>query len=112
MMKQGIAMFAISLGLASAPAFADQAPAKPAPQAVMMSDAQLDNVAAGQLNVGSGLVTVQVGDVTVDVPVRVLNNSLNNNNVQVPVAATVGAAVGVLGNASSLAQQFGASATR
>ena len=113
-MKQGIAMFAISLGLAAAPAFAD-APKQPAkPQAVMMSDAQLDNVAAGQvMNFGSGLIDVQVGNVTVlqDVPIRVLNNSVNGNTVQIPVAATVGAAVGVLGNAASMAQQFGASAT-
>jgi hypothetical protein len=36
---------------------------------------------------------------------------VNNNTVQVPIAATVGAAVAVLGNASALAQQFGASAT-
>ena len=107
---------ALSLGLAAAPAaFAEAAnePAnKPALKAEKMSDAELDNVAAGQLNVGSGLVTVQVGDVSVDVPVRVLNNSVNNNTVQVPVAATVGAAVAVLGNAGAMAQQLGASATR
>ena len=110
MMKQGIAVLTISLGLASAPAFAD--PVQPA-KAVKMSEAQLDNVVAGQvMNFGSGLIDVQVGNVTVlqDVPIRVLNNSVNGNTVQVPVAATVGAAVGVLGNASSLAQQMGASA--
>jgi len=114
-MKQGIALLAISLGFAAAPAFADPARANTQPQAVKMSDAQLDNVAAGQVvNFGSGLIDVQVGDVTVlqDVPIRVLNNSVNNNNVQIPVAATVGAAVGVLGNASALAQQFGARAVR
>jgi hypothetical protein len=72
-----------------------------------MTEAQLDQVVAGQIQIGSGLVTVQVGDVTVDVPVRVLNNSVNNNTVQIPVAANVGAAVAVLGNARALAQQFG-----
>jgi len=113
-MRQGIAMFAISLGLAAAPAFAEQ-PQAAKSQPVQMSDAQLDNVAAGQVvNFGSGLIDVQVGDVTVlqDVPIRVLNNSVNNNTVQIPVAATIGAAVGVLGNASSLAQQMGARAVR
>ena len=110
-MKSVLSVFALSVGLAAAPAvFANQDQA--APKAVKMSDAQLDSVVAGQLNVGSGLVTVQVGNVSVDVPVRVLNNSVNNNNVQVPVAATVSAAVAVLGNAASMAQQFGASATR
>jgi hypothetical protein len=76
-----------------------------------MSDAQLDSVVAGQLQVSEGLVNVQVGDVSIDVPVRILNNSVNNNTVQVPVAATVSAAVAVLGNAAAMAQQFGASAT-
>lgn len=78
-------------------------------QPVQMSDAQLDTVAAGQLIVTSGLVDVVVNDVTVleDVEVRVLNNSVNNNEVQVPVAATVSAAVAVLGNAAALARQFG-----
>ena len=60
-----------------------------------------------KIQIGEGLVAVQVGDVTVDVPVRILNNSVNNNTVQIPVAANVGAAVAVLGNAGALAQQFG-----
>jgi hypothetical protein len=112
-MKSSIAVFALSMGLAAAPALAEQAntPTK----AVKLSEAQLDNVVAGQvMNFGSGLIDVQVGNVTVlqDVPIRVLNNSVNNNTVQIPVAATVSAAVGVLGNAAAMAQQFGASATR
>jgi len=115
-MKQAITAFALSLGLSVAPAFADQLPqSTKSSQAMKMSDAQLDNVVAGQvMNFGSGLIDVQVCNVTVlqDVPIRVLNNSVNNNTVQIPVAATVGAAVAVLGNASSMAQQFGASATR
>jgi hypothetical protein len=79
------------------------------PQPVMMTEAQMDNVAAGQLIVTGGLVDVVVNNVHVleDVDVRVLNNSVNNNTVQVPVAATVSAAVAVLGNASALARQFG-----
>jgi hypothetical protein len=104
----------VALGLATAgsTAFAeqgkDQAAQLPAtPQPVQMSDAQLDSVAAGLLNVGSGLVTVQVGLEDIEIPVRVLNNSVNNNTVQVPVAATVSAAVAVLGNASSFARQLG-----
>jgi hypothetical protein len=76
-----------------------------------MSDAQLDSVVGGQLQVTTDVVSVQVGDVTVLQNVRVLNNSVNNNTVQVPVAATVSAAVGVLGNAAAVAHQFGASAT-
>jgi hypothetical protein len=109
-MKQAITAFAISLGFIAAPALAE--PTNSAqPQAVKMSDAQLDNVVAGQLQVSTSVVSVQVGDVTVLQNVRILNNSVNNNTVQVPVAATVGAAVGLLGNAGAVAQQFGASAT-
>jgi hypothetical protein len=111
-MKSVLALCALSLGLAAAPAaFADPGVDKAAPKAVKMSDAQLDNVVAGQLQVSEGLVNVQVGDVSIDVPVRILNNSVNNNTVQVPVAATVSAAVAVLGNAAAMAQQLGASAT-
>jgi hypothetical protein len=74
------------------------------PQPVQMTDAQLDSVAAGQrVNISESLVTVQ----GVDVEVRLLNNSANNNTVQVPVQAAVGAAVGVLGNAGALAGTFG-----
>ena len=104
----------VSLGLATAGStvLAEEAQVQGSqqnatPQPMLMSDAQLDNVAAGQINVGEGLVTVQVGDVTVDVPVRVLNNSVNGNTVQVPVAANVGAAVAVLGNAAAVARQLG-----
>ena len=114
-MKQAITAFALSLGLGAAPAFADQLqqPAKSAePQAVKMSDAELDSVAAGQfIAIGSGLINI--GNVTVpaNVSVDILNNSVNGNTIQIPVAATISAAVAVAGNASALAQQLGASAT-
>jgi hypothetical protein len=73
-----------------------------------MNDAQLDAVAAGSVQTTSGLITVQVGDVTVqDIPVRILTNSVNGNTVQVPVAATVNAVVAALGNARGFAQQMG-----
>jgi len=108
-MKQAITAFAISLGFIAAPALAE--PTNSAqPQAVKMSDAQLDNVVAGQLIVA--VVPVTVAGISVPVDVRALNNSVNDNNVQVPIAATVSAAVAVLGNAAALAQQFGASAAR
>ena len=111
-MKQAITAFALTLGLGAAPAFADQSqePAKNAqPQAVKMSDAELDSVAAGQLIVlGGGLINVA----GVSVDVNLLNNSANNNTVQVPVAANISAAVVALGgNAAAMAQQFGATAT-
>jgi hypothetical protein len=71
------------------------------PQPVQMSDAQLDAVAGGQLvQIGTGLVTVQVGDVTAVIPVRILNNSVNNNLIQIPIAAGIGA--GVLGVGTGL----------
>jgi hypothetical protein len=98
---------AVGLATAGSPALAEQGKDQVNPQPVQMSDAQLDTVAAGQIQISEGLVTVTVGDVTVDVPVRVLNNSVNNNTVQVPVQAAVGAAVGVLGNAGALAGTFG-----
>ena len=108
-MKQAITAFAISLGFIAAPALAE--PTNSAqPQAVKMSDAQLDNVVGGQLIVA--VVPVTVAGISVPVDVRALNNSVNDNNVQVPIAATVSAAVAVLGNAAALAQQFGASAAR
>jgi hypothetical protein len=108
-MKQAITAFAISLGFVAAPALAE--PTNSAqPQAVKMSDAQLDNVVGGQLIVA--VVPVTVAGISVPVDVRALNNSVNDNNVQVPIAATVSAAVAVLGNAAALAQQFGASAAR
>ena len=105
-----ITVLALTLGLASAPAaFAEQqrpAEPKPAPQAMKMSDAQLEKLVAGQVDVTilpGGLVNVS--DVTVDA--RSLNNSLNDVTVQVPVAANIGAAVAVLGNARSIASQLG-----
>jgi hypothetical protein len=95
---------AVAFALAGSTAIAGQD--KPRP--VQMSDAQLDAVAAGAVQVTEGLVNVTVGDVTVqDIPVRVLTNSVNGNTVQVPVAANVNAVVGVLGNAAGLARQFG-----
>ena len=104
----------VALGLATAGSTAlaeqakDQAGHQAAkPQPVQMSDAQLDNVAAGQISITEGLVAVQVGDVTVLQDVRILNNSVNGLTVQIPVAATVSAAVGVLGNAGAVARQFG-----
>lgn len=79
-----------------------------AAEPMKMTDAQLDAVAAGSVQTSDGLVSVQVGDVTVqDIPVRILTNSINGNTVQIPVAATVNAVVGVLGNAAGLAQQMG-----
>ena len=89
----------VALGLATAgsTAFAEQP--------VQMTEAQLDSVVAGQfVQTGEGLVVAQIGDVTVDADI--LNNSVNNNNIAVPVAATVSAAVAVLGNASSFAGTF------
>ena len=95
----------VAVGFALAGSAALAAEGKPQP--VQMSDAQLDTIAAGQIQISEGLVNVTVGDVTVDIPVRVLNNSVNNNTVQVPVAANVNAVVGLLGNASGFAQQLG-----
>ena len=95
---------ALGFALAGSPAFADQAK----PQPVQMTDAQLDAVAAGQIQVSEGLVNVTVGDITVqDIPVRILTNSINGNTVQVPVAANVNAVVAALGNAAGLARQYG-----
>jgi translation elongation factor EF-G len=100
-------MKGLLLATVAAVAVASSALAGDVRKPMKMSDEQLDNVVAGQIQIGTGLVTVQVGDVTVDVPVRILNNSVNNNTVQIPVAANVGAAVAVLGNAAAVAQQFG-----
>jgi len=94
----------LGFALASSTALA----AQNKPQPVQMNDAQLDAVAAGQIQISEGLVNVTVGDITVqDIPVRILTNSINGNTVQIPVAANVNAVVGVLGNAAGLARQFG-----
>lgn len=94
----------LGFALAGSPALADQAK----PQPVQMNDAQLDAVAAGQVQITDGLVNVTVGDITVqDIPVRILTNSINGNTVQVPVAANVNAVVAALGNAAGLARQYG-----
>ena len=98
---------AVGFALAGSTAFAAQDKPKP----VQMSDAQLDAVAAGQvIDIGSGLVDVTVGDITVqDIPVNVLTNSINDNVVRIPVdvAANVNAVVAALGNAAGFAQQLG-----
>ena len=95
---------AVGFALAGSAALADQAK----PQPMKMSDAQLDSVAAGAVQVTDGLVNVTVGDITVqDIPVRILTNSINGNTVQVPVAANVNAVVAALGNAAGLARQYG-----
>ena len=73
-------------------------------------DRELDAVAAGsaQGQHGTGLVVVgaQIGDITVtDVASHnaILNNSLNNVTVQVPI----GVAVAVLSGATGVAQRLG-----
>ncbi len=74
-----------------------------------LTDAELDAVSAGQqTNNGTGLVVVgaNIGPITVtDVLSHnaVLNDSLNNNTVTVPI----GVAVGILSGATGVAQQFG-----
>lgn len=99
----------LGFALASSTALADRPQAKPQP--VQMTDAQLDTVAAGQvIDIGSGLIDVTVGDITVqDIPVNILTNSINNNVVRIPVdvAANVNAVVAVLGNAAGYARQLG-----
>ena len=98
------AVVVLGFALASSTALATQSK----PQPVQMNDAQLDAVAAGQVQITDGLVNVTVGDITVsDIPVRILTNSINGNTVQVPVAANVNAVVAVLGNAAGLARQLG-----
>jgi hypothetical protein len=97
------AVVVLGFALASSTAFA----AQDKPQPVQMNDAQLEAIAAGQIQISEGLVNVTVGDVDVDIPVRVLNNSVNNNTVQVPIAANVNAVVGLLGNAAGFARQLG-----
>jgi hypothetical protein len=100
------AVVVLGFALASSTAFATQAK----PQPVQMNDAQLDSIAAGQIQISDGLVNVTVGDITVsDIPVNVLTNSINNNVVRIPVdvAANVNAVVAALGNAAGFAQQLG-----
>ena len=100
------AVAVIGFAFASSAALADQAkPAQAKPQPIQMTDAQLDAVAAGQIEIGSGLVDIG----PVDIDVRALNNSLNDVRVFVPVdvAANINAVVGVLGNAAGFARQLG-----
>lgn len=76
---------------------------------IELTDAELDAVAAGQqTNNGTGLVVVgaNIGPITVtDVLSHnaVLNNSLNNNTVTVPI----GVAVAVLSGATGVTQHLG-----
>src|SRR5688572_4217709 len=110
-MKRFATLF-VALGLATAgsTALAEQAKdqlsqQKAKPQPVQMTDAQLDAVAGGVLVVVND--TVDIGNVTV--PVRVLNNSVNDNqiNVQVPVGAGVGVGVLGFGGGGGVAGAFG-----
>ncbi len=82
MKRIGTVIAVAALATAGTTAFAGQDVQQAKPQAVKMSDAQLDNVAAGQL------INVQIVDL------------LNNNNVEVAIpvhaAVNVAAAVGVL----------------
>lgn len=88
-MVQRIAVFALSLGLAAAPAaFADnagrQADVKKAPKATKMSDAQLDKVSAG------ALINAFVVDVV----------DIENNKVAVAIPVNAAVAANVLGGAA------------
>src|SRR5215213_8676809 len=106
MMMKRFSTVAIALGftLAGSAALAGQ----DKPRAMQMNDAQLEAVAAGSMQVSDGLVNVTVGDITVqDIPINVLNNSLNDLTVQVPVTANVNAVIAALGNARGLATQYG-----
>jgi hypothetical protein len=93
-MKSVLALCTLSLGLAAAPAFADQGkePANKSPlKAVKMSDAQLDNVSAGAL---LNLLVLDAVDI-------------NNNTVNVAVPVNAAVAAGVLGTAGAVATQPG-----
>ena len=76
---------------------------------IELTDAELDAVAAGQqTNNGTGLVVVgaNIGPITVtDVLSHnaILNNSVNNNTVTVPI----GVAVAVLSGAAGVTQRLG-----
>ena len=100
------AVVVLGFALASSTGFAVETK----PQPVQMTDAQLDTIAAGQIQISEGLVNVTVGDITVqDIPVNILTNSVNDNVVRIPVdvAANVNAVVAVLGNAAGFARQLG-----
>jgi hypothetical protein len=93
-MKQiGTVIAALALASAGTTAIAGQDVQQAKPQAVKMTDAQLDTIAAGQVIIGPGLVTVTVGDVDVAIPVSILDNG--QVQVAVPIGAGIGA--GVLG---------------
>ena len=93
-MKRIGTVIAIAALATAGTAFAGQEVKQAKPQAVKMTDAQLDNVAAG-------LITV----VAVDV-VDVNNNSiLNNNDVQLLIPVNASVAIGILGNAGAVAAQ-------
>ena len=93
-MKRIGTVIAIAALATAGTAFAGQEVKQAKPQAVKMTDAQLDKVAAG-------LITV----VAVDV-VDVNNNSiLNNNDVQLLIPVNASVAIGILGNAGAVAAQ-------
>lgn len=85
------------LSTTGAAAFAEQSDVQRNPVGpVAMTDAQLDNVAAGLVNVGIAVVDV------VDV-----NNVANRNQVQVGIPVNAAAAIGILGTAGAVATQPG-----
>ena len=107
-MKRFATLFAV-VGLATAgtTALADEVKDQlTKSQPVQMTDAQLDDVAAGLVTVVLVDVVDANGLTVVDDGIRVLNNSVNGLTIQVPVAANVSAAVAVLGGAGSFAQQM------
>jgi hypothetical protein len=106
-MKRVASIFvAVGLATAGSTALANQSKDQASQQAdkpkpVLMTEAQMDNVAGGALVADGNLIAVQLQDVA----------SHNNVMVQVPVTAAVGAAVGVLSGpqvANAMAAQRGA----
>jgi hypothetical protein len=96
-MKKELAVFALALGLAStAPAFAGGEKITPKKHPVKMTDDQMDKVTAGQINIGGGLIDVDVQNVDVVKDVAV------NANLAAGVAAAV---LGGAGNAVGAAQR-------
>lgn len=99
-----IATLVMALGLATAgsTALAEQAKDQlrkeqsSKPQPVQMTEAQLDNVAAGQL------ITIEVNDVLVNLPIQA--NVLLNLNAAVAVLGAAGAGQ-VLGNQTQTNRQ-------
>jgi len=92
-MKRIGTLIAVAALASTGTAFAGQDVQQGKPRAVKMTDAQLDTVAAGQITIGTGLVTIN----GVEIEVTALNNVANNNQVQVFVPIGAGVGVGVLG---------------